>query len=359
MKRLMLLASFAILLAAGVYIGLRFFQPYQLHGSVLSDPKLEGDIFLRSGGWSCALERLPGQVHAAVFRVHPLPGYLPDLPGEDESRPRAAPSRSRRSRCRCCLSRWTPGAIPRRPRTITRGSSLPPSPARQGRRWRSPSSPNSLGVTYKIGAPAADGSYTVEHSSYIYVIDRQGYLVMNWGHDTQPDEIASDLGYLLEHGIPLSAQLLAGPTQTPVVCGLTLIPAHVQGGEWLYGHHCAQCHGANLEGNPAWETELADGSHLPPPLNSEGTIWRHSEADLIELIKSGRNLDKAIHMPAFKGVLSDWEIHFILQYAASKWDVNQRNYAAGFLTLTPQPTPQPTWTPRSLLPSSVTPTAIP
>jgi cytochrome c len=205
----------------------------------------------------------------------------------------------------------------------------------------------SLGVYYRINPPDASGSYTVDHSSYIYVIDRQGYLVMNWGHDVQPDEIRADLQYLLEHGIPISAQLLAGPTYTPVVCGLTLVPAHVQGGQWLYEHHCAQCHGIDLKGNPAWQTELADGSHLAPPLDRTGKIWRYSEAELIALVKAGRNLDKSIHMPAFQNTLTDWEIHFVLQYAASKWDVNQRNYQAGFFTLTPQPTwpPQQTATP--------------
>ena len=207
----------------------------------------------------------------------------------------------------------------------------------------------SLGVYYKINPPEANGNYTVDHSSFVYVIDRQGYLVMNWGHDIQPDEISADLRYLLKHGIPVSAQILAGPTATPVICSLTLIPAHVQGGEWLYQHYCAQCHGADLKGNPAWQTELADGSHLPPPLDDTGQAWKYSETEFIALVRSGRNLDKPIHMPAFGNDISDWEIHFILQYLASHWDVNQRNYQAGFLTLTPQPTgfpsPTPTITP--------------
>lgn len=207
----------------------------------------------------------------------------------------------------------------------------------------------SLGVSYKINPPDADGNYTVDHSSYIYVIDRQGYLVMTWGHDIQPDEITDDLRYMLKHGIPISAQIFSGPTPTPVVCSLTLVPAHVQGGEWLYQHHCAQCHGADLKGNPAWETELTDGSHLPPPLDSTGQAWKYSESELIALVRSGRNLDKPIHMPAFKSSLSDWEIHFIGQYLASHWDVHQRNYQAGFLTLTPQPTGIPSLTPTATL----------
>jgi mono/diheme cytochrome c family protein len=56
-----------------------------------------------------------------------------------------------------------------------------------------------------------------------------------------------------------------------------------------------------------------------------------------------------MHMPSFKNKLSDWEIHYILQYVASQWDVNEKNYQAGLFTLTPQPTwgplPTPTSTP--------------
>lgn len=103
--------------------------------------------------------------------------------------------------------------------------------------------------------------------------------------------MSSDLRYLLQNGIPVSAQILAGATYTPVVCAVTIIPAHVQGGEWLYEHHCAQCHEADLTGNPAWKSQLAD-----------------------------------------------WEISFILTYVKSKWDINQLNYQHGFMTLTPQAT---------------------
>jgi len=207
----------------------------------------------------------------------------------------------------------------------------------------------SLGVYYKINEPEADGSYTVHHSSQVYVIDREGNLVMLWGHDIQPDEIRDDLRRIIERGIPGSERMLAGPTPSPVVCSLTLVPAHVATGQWLYEHHCAQCHGTDLRGNPAWKTELADGSRLPPPLDHTGDAWSYSETEFAELVETGRNLDKPIHMPAFAESLTDWEIHHIHQYIASTWNVDQKNYQAGLLTLTPQPT----WGP--LPPATATP----
>ena len=86
------------------------------------------------------------------------------------------------------------------------------------------------------------------------------------------------------------------------------------------------------------QVELADGSHLPPPLDGTGKAWQYSEQDLIQIIKEGRSLNKPMYMPAFKNGLADWEINFILTYMKSKWSINQLNYQHGFMTLTPQAT---------------------
>jgi protein SCO1 len=197
---------------------------------------------------------------------------------------------------------------------------------------------DALGAKYTIEAPDENGNYNVSHSAFTMVLDRNGYYVMNWEHGTPPDEISADLRYQLKHKIPVSAQILAGPTYTPVVCAVTIVPAQVQSGQWLYNHHCAQCHGANMAGNPQWQVSLADGSHLAPPLNGDGSAWKYPEPDLLTIIKEGRNLDQPIHMPAFKSKLADWEIDYILAYIQTTWDVNQLNYQHGFMTLTPQPT---------------------
>jgi protein SCO1/2 len=197
---------------------------------------------------------------------------------------------------------------------------------------------DAFGAKYTIEPPDENGNYNVSHSAFTIVLDRNGYYVMNWEHGAPPNEISTDLRYLLKRDIPVSAQILAGPTYTPVVCAVTIVPAHVQGGQWLYEHHCAQCHGVDMAGNPQWQVELADGSHLAPPLNGSGSAWKYSETELVTLIKEGRDLEKPIHMPAFKSKLADWEIDYILSYIHTTWDINQLNYQHGFMTLTPQPT---------------------
>ncbi len=208
---------------------------------------------------------------------------------------------------------------------------------------------SAFGAKYTINPPDANGNYSVDHTSFTILIDRNGYYTFNFPHGTPSTEMSKDLRYLIQNDIPISAQILAGPTYTPVVCVVTLVPAHVQGGEWLYQHHCAQCHGVDMAGNPAWQTELQDGSHLPPPLDQTGSAWQYSEQDLVNIIKNGRNLDKPIHMPAFSPKLANWEINFIVTYMQTKWDINQLNYQHGFITLTPQATSTP-------LPASSTPT---
>jgi protein SCO1/2 len=55
-----------------------------------------------------------------------------------------------------------------------------------------------FGIFYTLNPPdPATGTYSVDHSANILVLDRQGALVMTWAYDQQPDEMASDLRILL------------------------------------------------------------------------------------------------------------------------------------------------------------------
>lgn len=349
-KRTVLTIAFFFFILAGSVILLT--GSHKFYGSVLQTPKFEGDVFLRSASKPVHLREYRGRVVLLYFGYTSCPDVCPtslaklksafdQLTAEETSQIQVIfvsvdPQRDTFEKLEEYVHVFHKDFI---------GAS--------GTEGEVNLLTDSLGVYYKINAPDASGNYTVDHSSLIYVINPQGYLVMSWSHDIQPDQIAEDLHYLLKKGIPISNQILAGPTPTPVICSLTLEPFHVQGGEWLYAHNCAQCHGTDLKGNPAWETELEDGSRLPPPLDGSGTTWQKSPGELLEIIQNGRNLDKPIHMPAFEGTLEDWEMQYILEYMASKWDMSQRNYYAGLLTLTPQPTVIYTPTPNS------TPTSIP
>lgn len=53
------------------------------------------------------------------------------------------------------------------------------------------------GIYFKLNDPDANGAYSVDHTSTIMILDRQGALVATWSYDQQPDEMASDLEILM------------------------------------------------------------------------------------------------------------------------------------------------------------------
>ncbi|MCE9646876.1 MAG: SCO family protein [Chloroflexi bacterium] len=343
-KAYVILIGIFLLTALGIF-GLPLFKSQQFHGSVLQEPKLAAEIVLRSAAGPVRLSDYRGRIALLYFGYTSCPDICPaSLANLKLALGNLSPEESAQVQVIFVSvdpGRDTPEKLGQYIRLFDDGFI-----GATGTRDEIDLITSAFNVYYKINPPESNNNdYTVDHSGFITVIDRDGYVIMSWPHGTPPADMSADLRYLLKNGMPISAQILAGPTYTPVVCAVTLAPAHVQGGEWLYQHHCAQCHGADLAGNSAWQTELVDGSHLPPPLNGDGKAWQYSEQDLIRIIKEGRNLEKPIHMPAFKNTLADWEISFVLTYLKSNWDINQRNYQHGFMTLTPQATPTLSATP--------------
>ena len=332
-----------LLTVPGIW-GCQHFATHQFHGSVLQEPKLAAEIVLRADSGPVRLSDYRGRITLVYFGYTSCPDVCPtSLANLKLTLGNLSPEEA--SQVQVIFVSVDPGRdTPEKLGRYVQAFDADFIGA-TGTREEIDLITNAFNVYYKINPSESNNNYSVDHTGFITVIDRNGYIIMNWQHGTSPAEMSADLQYLLKNGMPISAQILAGPTYTPVVCAVTLVPAHVQGGEWLYQHHCAQCHGSDMAGNTAWQASLADGSHLPPPLDGDGKAWQYSEQDLIKIIKEGRNLDKPIHMPAFKNGLADWEISFILTYMKSKWNVNQLNYQHGFMTLTPQVTPTVITTP--------------
>ncbi len=96
-------------------------------------------------------------------------------------------------------------------------------------------------------------------------------------------------------------------------------------GETLYQQKCASCHGPDLSGDPDWKTANADGSYPPPPHDSSGHTWHHSDEVLNTLIRDGSDFPQT-RMPTFGQTLSDQEITAILEYLKSRWGPEERAY---------------------------------
>ena len=94
-------------------------------------------------------------------------------------------------------------------------------------------------------------------------------------------------------------------------------------GKRIYGQYCASCHGANLEGQPDWQTRKPDGRLPAPPHDNTGHTWHHSDAMLVDLTANGVQKyagdDYKSDMPAFAGMLTDGEIIAALSYIKSRW----------------------------------------
>jgi mono/diheme cytochrome c family protein len=120
---------------------------------------------------------------------------------------------------------------------------------------------------------------------------------------------------------------------------VTLITAHVAfrsdpqiaRGHALYTQHCASCHGAQLEGQPDWQTPRPDGRMPAPPHDVAGHTWHHSDEQLFQMTKHGMSAivpGYVSDMPAFAGTLTDAEIVAILAYIKSRWPRREREYQA-------------------------------
>ena len=103
-------------------------------------------------------------------------------------------------------------------------------------------------------------------------------------------------------------------------------------GQSLYADNCASCHGANLEGQPNWQSPNADGVLPAPPHDGTGHTWHHDDALLFAYTKFGgaAALDAMgvtgfnSGMPAFNETLGDDEIWDILAYIRSTWSDRER-----------------------------------
>ncbi|OAN43936.1 cytochrome C [Paramagnetospirillum marisnigri] len=106
-------------------------------------------------------------------------------------------------------------------------------------------------------------------------------------------------------------------------------------GRVLYATHCASCHGAQLQGEPDWQTRKPSGELPAPPHDASGHTWHHSEEQLFAIIKHGMARfappGYKTAMPSFVGVLTDSDIRAALAFIESNWplEIHQRRAAMG------------------------------
>lgn len=96
-------------------------------------------------------------------------------------------------------------------------------------------------------------------------------------------------------------------------------------GETVYSANCATCHGVDLAGAPNWRTPNQNGSYPPPPQDSSGHTWHHSDGALLDIITNGSGFEQS-RMPIFGDVLTEEQIASVLGYLKSEWGPEERAY---------------------------------
>ena len=131
-----------------------------------------------------------------------------------------------------------------------------------------------------------------------------------------------------------------GTTSVPLP---TLDPSQVDHGRQIYVQNCARCHGQRAEGAPNWQQSDARGNLPPPPHDDSGHTWRHSDAQLAEIIQNGLrdrfNKTPELTMPPFKDRLSSEEIAAVIVFFKSLWSPEHRSFQAEQNQRPAMPTP--------------------
>ena len=127
------------------------------------------------------------------------------------------------------------------------------------------------------------------------------------------------------------AALIAGAGSAAWLVGPGGERPEIVAGRSIYAAQCASCHGAELQGQPNWQTQLPSGRLPAPPHDASGHTWHHSDDQLFTIVKKGVSAlvpDYESDMPGFQGVLSDEEIRAVLAFIKSTWPEREREYQA-------------------------------
>ncbi len=94
-------------------------------------------------------------------------------------------------------------------------------------------------------------------------------------------------------------------------------------GSRIYSRICANCHGAELDGQLGWEEPLKDGTRLAPAHSADGKTWRRGDDALFDVVKVGGETLKpdggVSRMPGFGEKLTDDEIWAVIAFIKSTW----------------------------------------
>jgi cytochrome oxidase Cu insertion factor (SCO1/SenC/PrrC family) len=152
-----------------------------------------------------------------------------------------------------------------------------------------------------------NGAYSVDHSSFLYVIAPDGQFAKLLADSLPPVQIAQELRQLFAHADDLAASAA---------------------GKALYLRSCSNCHGRRLQGQPLWQLEDEYSHRRAPAHDQSGHSWMHSDEDLFQMTRNGRFPSTALaqvsYMPGFRDSLTDAQIRRVIAFIKSSWPLGLR-----------------------------------
>ena len=155
-----------------------------------------------------------------------------------------------------------------------------------------------------------NGTYTVDHSSFLYVVTPEGRFEKLLADSLPADQLAGELRTLVSH--------FADADDV----------SKVTAGKALYARWCAGCHGRKLQGQPLWQLQDQYAGRRAPAHDQTGHTWTHSDDDLFLMTRDGRfpATDPQAHsyMPAFHEFLTNEQTIAVIAYIKASWPVGLR-----------------------------------
>jgi protein SCO1 len=160
--------------------------------------------------------------------------------------------------------------------------------------------------------------YTVDHSSFLYLINPQGRFDKLLADSLSVEQIAAELRTLAGASGRTASAHIADADDTDTV----------QAGKVLYMRWCASCHGRRLQGQPLWQLNDEYAARRAPAHDQTGHTRTHSDEELFEMTRNGRfassDSTAPSYMPAFRDFLTDREMTATLAFIKATWPLGLR-----------------------------------
>jgi len=163
---------------------------------------------------------------------------------------------------------------------------------------------------YHRARSLGNGEYTVDHSSFLYVVSPEGRFEKLLADSLPVDKLAAEMRALVTHFADADDL------------------EKVRLGKALYAQRCAACHGRHLQGQPLWQLQDQYAGRRAPAHDQSGHTWSHSDEDLFYMTRDGRfpstPPSAPSFMPAFQDSLTSEQITAVIAYIKASWPIGLR-----------------------------------